>query len=587
MSRSERDVGSDGWATFITNKVVLHPNMLIVDLHCIVSGQDEAILRRLAREYLKKSETIILLCMAASGSDPSINRVDVQVVRECDPDGARNVGIVTKADRIDDSHQSAFGGHVAGRNVACASFVLKHGWHRVRLRTDAEYKAKVSTPALLARQAEMFDQPDWRKLAERKGGVWEAGDGEVHCRRIQQGSARNVDVLRSKLAKQYGAAQAALATLPAEIVNPVGAVYGLLKTLGASLHTVIHQSRAYTSQLACLQDKFCADVFQTVARFMPCSKAHADKVASWRSTTAYPGWRAGVPFTKKVWHDDLVDSVRQNTSARTDMASIAQTRMSFMGPIIDSWTQLMRAIVEGVCGDKPGAKTQVLALLVEEIEAYRTRCVDSARARCGLQKCEDIIDIERISLADREAYKAAKKSLFDAYKTVYPSAQRDFVPFDPTLPGSSTRPPAKSTTSAPKASTTPLMVTPPAREPTGTPHGPTPADRDMIFELAALVGLYLTKGVGRRVDVVSFDTQSQHAITQSVAAVEDRLRDGLGLEYVLAHVRKCARALCEPDNYVVIERKRLGAKCATLARLRAAVDGRWRGCRARPSVREG
>jgi hypothetical protein len=101
----------------------------------------------------------VLTCIV----DPDLDCLAVKAVRGNDKDGNRTIGIITKADYIRQPGND-FVKLIDGSDYT--SYKPKiGGWWPVRLRTDEDFEANMSTAELLAAQENMFRRGVWTKLS--------------------------------------------------------------------------------------------------------------------------------------------------------------------------------------------------------------------------------------------------------------------------------------------------------------------------------------------------------------------------------------------------------------------------------------
>jgi GTPase SAR1 family protein len=140
------------------------PPLSLVDLPGLIhSGkgeQDLKVVREITKMHMMKPNTIILAVVSAS-NDPE-NQEILKMVEECDPDGKRTMGIITKPDRVGGPITEQRWINLAKRNSQSHGF--GHGWHVVKNRGSED--AEVSFDERDENEQKFFNGSNWRSKLE-------------------------------------------------------------------------------------------------------------------------------------------------------------------------------------------------------------------------------------------------------------------------------------------------------------------------------------------------------------------------------------------------------------------------------------
>lgn len=107
------------------------PGLFSVAIKRETTKRDIALVRDMAKQYMKNKRSIILAVVPAN-TDISTQEI-VQIAEDLDPEGERTLGIFTKPDIVDQGAEQTIVNVVAGR-----SHILKHGWCVVKNPSQRE-----------------------------------------------------------------------------------------------------------------------------------------------------------------------------------------------------------------------------------------------------------------------------------------------------------------------------------------------------------------------------------------------------------------------------------------------------------------
>ncbi|GMK57407.1 hypothetical protein CspeluHIS016_0402410 [Cutaneotrichosporon spelunceum] len=238
--------------------------------------------RNLANTYLKKPESLILLCLPAGGRDLTTDTPEVQLVLNHDAELKRCMTdipvIVTKPDFIGDPTESAWGYLIVGHNK---SFPLSpvHGVHPVRCRTGVEYHRGISGQEVIARGDSLFSEKPWRELAakaRRKFGWVETSRRlSVEYKKLVK---NNVPELRRRIQRSTARVIADQTELPPAVACPVDDLHTIIERIAEVLKEHLTIRGDVTQSFLDLQVAFERELLASVASFVPVLKADAPPI---------------------------------------------------------------------------------------------------------------------------------------------------------------------------------------------------------------------------------------------------------------------------------------------------------------------
>ncbi|BEJ17136.1 hypothetical protein CspHIS471_0605370 [Cutaneotrichosporon sp. HIS471] len=261
-----RDLGGPKLCENIVQLVVSgpdQPDLSIVDLPGLVTGEGEGISRNLANTYVKKPESLVLLCLAAGGRDPATDTTEVRIVLNHDKDLKRCMN------NIGDPTESAWGDIIVGTD---GSFALSpaHGVHPVRCRTADEYRQGISGQEVIARGDALFAQEPWRELAAQAGRKF----GWVETSRLLSCAYKklvknNVPKLRLRIQESTTQVSVEEAALPPAVDHPVDDLHTTIERIAKALEEQTTEDGYVTQLFLDLQVEFERELVNSVASFIP------------------------------------------------------------------------------------------------------------------------------------------------------------------------------------------------------------------------------------------------------------------------------------------------------------------------------
>ncbi|KAJ2967000.1 hypothetical protein NQ176_g9880 [Zarea fungicola] len=146
----------------ISGPIGLH--LSVVDLPGLISvaneeqsEEDVDAVYEMVNTYLQSSRTIILAVLQASND--MANQAIIKLARKHDPEGQRTVGIITKADLINEGAESRIA--LVARNED--TIKLKLGFFLLKNPSPVELEAGISVETRSRRELQFFASPAWKR----------------------------------------------------------------------------------------------------------------------------------------------------------------------------------------------------------------------------------------------------------------------------------------------------------------------------------------------------------------------------------------------------------------------------------------
>lgn len=132
----------------------------------VQSAAGKDLVNKIVGEYMSKKNTIILAVVSAK-SHPVMQKV-LEEIKVHDPEGQRCVGIITKPDKLDPGSGDEAAFLQLLKNQKTSSHYLKHGWHVLRNRGEAEPDDFDSRDQL---ERELFQTEPWDRIDDKRKGI--------------------------------------------------------------------------------------------------------------------------------------------------------------------------------------------------------------------------------------------------------------------------------------------------------------------------------------------------------------------------------------------------------------------------------
>jgi hypothetical protein len=187
------------------SRIPVPPALRCVRLICQVDIHAQT--SELVRKYIASPDMIVLVVLPAV--DDFHNAEAIKVAQEVDPDGARTLGVVTKADMVPHQMNIKSKLQMEGKNQV----KLQLGFIAVRNRTQEECEEKLGTDVVRQRERQLFQtHPALKGLDPQRWGT----DTLINCIVELQGQRldERLPRLHREVHEGASAAHAALAALP-------------------------------------------------------------------------------------------------------------------------------------------------------------------------------------------------------------------------------------------------------------------------------------------------------------------------------------------------------------------------------------
>ncbi|KAH9427484.1 hypothetical protein MCOR02_012115 [Pyricularia oryzae] len=139
-------------------------NLTIVDLPGLISvaneeqtEEDIQLVKDMVKGYVQSSRTIVLAVVQATND--IANQVIIQLARQYDPEGQRTVGIITKADLINEGSEASLA-QLANNQ---ANIKLNLGFFLLKNPKPSEIEEGIKPEQRLQRELRFFSEPVWKQ----------------------------------------------------------------------------------------------------------------------------------------------------------------------------------------------------------------------------------------------------------------------------------------------------------------------------------------------------------------------------------------------------------------------------------------
>ncbi|KLT46215.1 hypothetical protein CC85DRAFT_57399 [Cutaneotrichosporon oleaginosum] len=537
--KGSHDIGGPALSENIVQLIVSgpkQPDLSIVDLPGLKSGISAATATSLADTYLGKPESLILLCLAAGGSDPSTNAPEVQLVLKHDPELKRSMIIVTKPDHIDTPTESDWGDLILGRNQSF-SLVPAYGVHPVRCRKPSEYRNRADS---FDHGKELFRQPEWLDFAEVAGRSFSWRETQERINMAYKKLVKsNVPKLRRRIQESTLEVNEQQALLPPPVEHPVDYLHGIIEAIAKALEEHLTDRGQPTQRFVDIQMEFERDL--RVTSFTPLLRKDAADEA---------------PHGSGIYLDEVHALFAKYRNARASI-NMHAARAALLKDVVARWAgrcheynkaywaeleNLVGVITDEVCEGKDDLSqiaTQALhtltAPLQNEVTAYISARIESEKAR------PDHVEIRHCP----DDARGTVQAYMQTFAAAYPAAEG----------GEVNEPVAHNYFPATLAK---------------HPEQWHPTYVSALLNFMAFVQWQLQRSIARLQDTVGRELPV-YLLAKFLPRVPATLRDALGLNAVSDGTRKRAHDLCEPDEEITARREAIKKRRETLEELQSVV----------------